>query len=525
MDLRAPWIRRAARGASRAVRRGVGRSALPAEDAWLCLRLGGGPGELPLPSASREEPSHLLEALLVLEAAAGDPAIAGVSLELDGPLPGWSAAHSLRRAIAGVVRRGKPVATWAPQLDEAGLLVASAGSRILMPETGRVQLLGLSAQGYYFRDLLAQLRVEPVVVRIGSHKGAAEPFTRGGMSPEQREQTEALVDDLFEALVDGIAEGRGLAPAQVRDLVDRGPWGAVRAREAGLIDACCYADQVEDVLRELQGGAPAAEDLPRIDARSYRAFRVDAARPGTSGTLAYLVAQGGIHRGSGRGVGAEPWARLLESMRTHPEVRGVVLRVDSPGGDALASDLLWHALDRLRREKPVVASMAEVAASGGYYLASAADRVFAETGSVTGSIGVIGGKINLEGLYERLGIGRDGVERGARAGLLSEVRGFTPDERQAVRDEMEELYAAFLDRVARGRGLPEEAVRRVAQGRIYSGSRALGNGLVDAPGGPLEALAELRRLAGFTLGERPPLELHPRVPPLAGVLSLLRRAL
>ncbi|MGH0032240.1 MAG: signal peptide peptidase SppA [Myxococcota bacterium] len=520
-------MRRTARGASRAVRRGLSLASLPGEGGWLQIRIDAGQGERELPSPRRDAPGHLLETLLLLDAAAADPQVHGVLLVLEGPLPGWSAAHSLHRAVAELARRGTPVVSFAEQLDEALLYVASAGSRIVLPETGRVQLLGLRAEGFYFRDLLERLEVEPEVVRIGSHKSAAEMFTRGGMSPEQREQLEALVDDLFEALVEGIAAGRGLPPRAVRDLVDGGPYGAARAREAGLVDRCAYADELDAVLREVP--AELGRDVPpgtpqRIDARTYASLRVDAAASESGGTLAYLVAQGSIHRGGGRGIGSEAFVRLFESLRSDPWVRGVVLRIDSPGGDALASDLLWRGVDRLRREKPVVASMAEVAASGGYYLASAADTVFAETGSVTGSIGVIGGKLNLSGLYDKLGVGRDGVERGARAGLLSETRAFTPDERQAVRDEMEELYAAFVDRVARGRGLAVDAVQRVAGGRVWSGARALGAGLVDETGGPLEALRELRRQAGFRPGERPAVQLHPRLPALGGLLALLRRS-
>jgi protease-4 len=255
----------------------------------------------------------------------------------------------------------------------------------------------------------------------------------------------------------------------------------------------------------------------------YRALRAHPGAAGTVGRLAYVVAQGGIRRGaSARGIGSDDLARTLEEVRADPEVRGVTLRIDSPGGDALASDLLWRAVDRLRREKPVVASLAEVAASGGYYLACAADAIHAEVASVTGSIGVIGGKLNLAGLYRRLGVARDGVERGERAGLLSEARSFTPAERGALRQEMEALYAAFVDRVARGRGIAVDAVSRAAGGRVWSGDRALRIGLVDAIGGPLEALDHARRLAGLLPGEQAALALHPRAPRLGGLVYALR---
>jgi protease-4 len=500
----------------------VGRAALPADRIWVQMRLDGEQGELPMPARGRDTPGSLLEALLILDACRRDPGVEGVVLTLDPPLSGWSAALSLRRALDALRGSGVRVVAYAEQLDEASLLVASGAGRVWMPETGRVHLVGVRAEGVYLGELLSRWDVVPEVVRIGSHKSAGEMFTREGMSEEQREQLSALLDDLYAALVEGVAAGRDLAPEAVRALIDRGPYTAQAARGEGLIDDCVYPDEIDGRLRTLAERAPAEPPPQRVEARVYRAFRAEPLSGSTPG-LAWVVAQGGIHRGGGlRGVASDALSQLLDGLRGDPEVCGVALRVDSPGGDALASDLLWRSVERLRREKPVVASMGEVAASGGYYLASAADAIFAEPASITGSIGVIGGKLNLEGLYRRLGIGRDGVERGERAGLLSETRPFTPAERRAVRGEMEALYEAFVARVAEGRGLSPDAVARVAQGRVWSGAQAARVGLVDRLGGPLEALAELGRLAGLRVGERPLLQLHPRTPRLAGLLGLTR---
>lgn len=521
---RLPLVRRTAGRAGRALRRGVDRISLAREGLWLEIRVDAHLGEVPVPVRRRDTPTTLLEALLILDACGRDASVEGALLVLEPPLPGWAAALSLRRAVAALRERGVRVVAYAEQLDEAALLVASAADQVWMPETGRVHLVGVRAEGFYLLELLSRWDVETDVVRVGSHKSAGEMFTRDRMSPEQREQVEGLVDDLFEALVNGLAEGRGLSPERVRELVDRGPFTAEAARSEGLVDAFAYPDELGERVQAFRNGNVDAppRSLSWVDARVYRTLRVDG-RPVGDRCLAWVVAQGGIHRGVGtRGVGSESTARLLESLRRDPDVCGVALRVDSPGGDALASDLLWRAVDRLRREKPVVASLSEVAASGGYYLASAADAIYAEAGSVTGSIGVIGGKLNLEGLYRRLGIGRDAVERGERAGLLSEMRPFTPSERRAVREGMEASYAVFLERVALGRGLALEAVRHVAQGRIFSGARAAGVGLVDALGGPLEALAELRRLAGLVPGEQASLRFHPRTPRLVGLIGLLR---
>jgi protease-4 len=201
-----------------------------------------------------------------------------------------------------------------------------------------------------------------------------------------------------------------------------------------------------------------------------------------------------------------------------------VIRVDSPGGDALASDLLWRSVRRLAAAKPVVASLGAVAASGGYYVASAADAVYAESATLTGSIGVVGGKLDLEGMYEKLGVAREGVERGARAGLLSASRALTPAERSALRADLRAVYELFLERVAEGRRMTRDAVHAVARGRVWSGRRALAEGLVDGLGGPLEALAEARRRAQLGDGEPARVIVLPRLSAVAGLGGwLLRR--
>jgi protease-4 len=265
----------------------------------------------------------------------------------------------------------------------------------------------------------------------------------------------------------------------------------------------------------------------RVDAPIYAALRGAAAgwKPLFAGVprIAYVVARGVISRGDGkRGIHCDRYRSLFDQLARDPRTRGVVLRIDSGGGDALASDLLWRAISLLAREKPVVVSMGDVVASGGYYMAAAADRILAETGTVTGSIGVVGGKVNIAGLYQRVGVSKQAVERGARAGLLSESRGFTESEREAVHGEMAAIYGAFVDRVAQGRGLAVEAVEAVAEGRIWSGARARRIGLVDALGGPLEAIATVRRLAGLREGERAPVDHYPRQPRLPVLRDLFR---
>jgi len=515
--------RRLFENTGRAVRLGVGRFTLRKAPFVVRLRLGSPVPELP---AARflggAEPSlSLLETLLVLRRAAQDPDVAALVVRSEGPPGGFARALSLRRAL-GEAARAKPVVVWAESLSTEELLAASSATRLLVPEAGSVQLMGLRYEGVFLHELLQRLGIAPEVVHVGAFKTAGEMLTRGSLSAEQRTQLEALLDDQFGALVDAVASGRGIDPARVRELVDAGPFTAPAAREARLVDDCRYPDELPDLVRELAPVLAGEDPLPSIDARTYLALR--AADAGWAplarerAALAYVVARGTIARGRGRrGVACDSYRRLFDRLAEDEGVAAVVLRVDSPGGEVVASDLLWRALRQLGREKPVVASLGDTAASGGYYLAAAAHAIVAETGTLTGSIGVVGGKLDLSGLYERIGIGRDAVERGARAGLFSEARGFSPDERRLVREAMQAAYERFVGRVAEGRELAPERVRESAGGRVWSGAEAKARGLVDEIGGPLEAIAVALRRAGLD-PERPlPLLLAPS-PPRLGLL-------
>ncbi|MCG8589839.1 MAG: signal peptide peptidase SppA [Proteobacteria bacterium] len=517
---------RAAANGLRLLRRVGARRALPGGSFWLRLRLDGGVPETPSFAFRRPPVLTLLQVLTALETAARDPRVCGVVLAFGGSFHGISRALSVRRCVAALVAAGKPVASIGPRYDLLAYLVASAGTRVWLPESGSLPLLGLRVEQTFFRGLLDRLDVEPEVVRIGGYKAAGEAFTRSSMSEEQREQTEAFVDDVYEELVREIAAGRGLSPADVRQRIDAGPYTAPAAVEAGLVDGCRYPDQVEGELLQLVPGVGEPDSVPMADAATYVTWRASDTGPlpvlRPAPVLAYGVLTGGIYTGFGtRGIASGRVGEWLETVRRDDRVRGVVLRVDSPGGDATASDLVWRQVDRVRAEKPVVVSMGDVAASGGYYLASAADAILAEAGTLTGSIGVVGGKLNVEGLYRRLGIARESVERGARAGLFSEHRPFTPDERSAVGREMRSVYDLFLDRVARGRKRDRQWLEPLARGRVYSGTRAAEAELVDALGGPLEALALVRSRAGLRPDEPQRVAPWPARPRLPGPAALL----
>lgn len=515
--------RRLFENASRAVRLGVGGVVLRHRPFALRVRLASPVPELPPAPllGGPEPPLSLLETLLVLRRAAQDPDVVALVVRCEGPPGGLARALSLRRAIGEVARR-KPVLVWAESFSAEELLAASTATRLLVAEAGAVHWVGLRYEGVFLHDLLGKLGVAPEVVRIGAFKTAGEMLTRRSLSPEQRTQLEALLEDQFTALLEGVAAGRGLAPARLRELVDAGPFTAPAACEARLVDECRYPDELPGLVRELAPALAGEDPLPTVDARAYLALRAGDAgwAPlfGERGALAYVVARGTIVRGRGRrGVACDSYRRLFDQLARAEDVAAVVVRIDSPGGEVVASDLLWRALRQLGREKPVIASLGDTAASGGYYLAAAAQYVLAEAGTLTGSIGVVGGKLDLSGLYERIGVGRDGVERGARAGVFSEARGFTPEERKVVREGMQGAYERFVSRVAEGRALAPERVREAGGGRVWSGAAAQARGLVDALGGPLEAVAAALSRAGLDPERPTPLVLAPR-PPRFGLL-------
>jgi len=525
-------VRRVAANAARLLRSPSAAVLHRQAGVWLHVKLGPEFGELAPPplALGREGGLSLLDLLRTLEAAARDRDLGGVLLQLRGGLEGWNQALALRRGLLSLRRVELPVVVWAESLSAREYLVASAADRVFLPETGTLDLVGLRTEQFYLRDLLERLDVAPEVVHVGKFKSAGEILTRSSMSEEQRQQLEAWQGDLFAELVGGIAEGRQLAPTRVEQLIDRGPYPASAALRAGLVDGLVYWDQLDPEL-ELLSPVPGLERPGRRQVRPLAARRYFTLRAADVGwkpllrdlpRLAYVVARGSIGRGAGRlGISSQGLSELLERLSLDRGILGVLLRIESGGGDALASDLIHRAVKLVTREKPVVVSMGEVAASGGYYIAAAADAIFAEASTITGSIGVVGGKINLARLYQRLGIAKEAVERGARAGLYSETRGFSPDERIAVEQSMEAIYGTFLQRVARGRQLSLEDVEEVAQGRIWSGREALAVGLVDALGGPMEALSELRRRAGLDPTERFEFELHPRRPRLPELRRLL----
>ncbi|MCB9658265.1 MAG: signal peptide peptidase SppA [Sandaracinaceae bacterium] len=450
----------------------------------------------------------------------------GLFLRL-GPMGGaWGTVADLAEAIARVREAGKPVHCHFDSLDNAGFaLAAGSCDRLSMTPAGHLDLVGVAAQVFYARELLESVGVRAEVIAMGRFKSAGDVFTETDMPAAAREATGALLDDVNAALVDAVARRFEGDVGRAAAAIDAGPYGAEAARAAGLVDAVAFDDEAREHAR-------VAGDVAKV-----RRLELPIQRQEGLGRLLQLVAGGddaeavaGPHvaivhvtghivdgeTASGANAVSGPFVTEVRRLADDDDVRAVVLRIDSPGGSALASDRMWHAVRRLAGRKPVVASLGDVAASGGYYIASAAREIYAQPASIVGSIGVIGGKADASGLFERLGVRPVVITRGARAAWMTTTRGLTEDERGAVTALLRSAYERFLRRVGSSRDMPRADVHAVAQGRVMSGVAGHRAGLVDTLGGFTAALQRARELA--ELPADAPTEEWPRE---AGVLEAL----
>jgi protease-4 len=391
-----------------------------------------------------------------------------------------------------------------------------------MPPAATLEITGVRAEVTFFKGMLDKLGVEAEILQVGEFKGAGEPLTRTSMSPQLRGQYESFVGDLYEQLVERIAADRNLPAERVRELIDTGVFTPEAAREAKLIDAVGYEDEVAQALV----GRAGIEE-PKI-ARDYAERKVDndfsgigglvklvemlsgqkqQAAAGKDKRIAIVHVTGEIKEGKGRddvlAGGSAGSTTVIEAIRdaaNDEKVAAIVLRIDSPGGSALASDLIWREAERTK--KPVVASLSDTAASGGYYIAVAADRIVAAPGTLTGSIGVVGGKIAVGGALERFGVHTDVVSKGRNAGWLSMQTPFTAAEREAFLGTMKDVYRLFTSKVAAGRKLDLAKIAALAEGRVFTGRMAKEVGLVDRLGTLDDAIDEAKKLAGIDEDEQ-----------------------
>ncbi len=460
----------------------------------------------------RRRPLSLLGLLAVLRTAREDPDLAMVLVEIHGLAVGWARLQSVRRALLDLRAAGKRVWVYLVQAGMREYYLGSAADRVLLAPATILEAAGIASEAVFLKGALEKIGIEAQLARAGRFKTAAEPLTRTEMSDEHRSMVNQLLDDLYEQLVGEIAAGRGLSPGEVRAGLEQGPLLAGEAQRRRLVDALGYPDEVRLELEE-RFGDPATIDLGAYLRRRSLAMRraaLDATRVGllaVDGPIVLGDAGAGI--AAGRSASWHGFHRELTAMAHDPRLAAIVLRIDSPGGSGLASDLMWRDIMQARIHKPVMVSMGDVAASGGYYLAAAADHVTAEAATLTGSIGVLAGKPVLRDLYEKLGITKEVIARGNAARESDYVR-LDEAELARLREEADAFYAEFLPKVAGGRSLTREAVEAVAEGRVWTGRQAQERRLVDEVGGVEQSLAEVRRRLGLPAAARVALERRPR---------------
>jgi len=463
----------------------------------------------------------------LLRWAREDKSLQAVLLTIADLEAGWARLQGVRRSLLALRQAGKQVWVHLTEGDTREYYLASAADTVVLAPAGHLAITGLAAETLFFKEALDKLGVQAQVQQAGQYKAAGEPFTRQSMSAPHREMLDSLLDDLYDQVIGDIANARHKSKAEVQQLIDQGLFLAREALTAGLVDHVAYEDEVPQLLEAKIG------PIKLIEAGAYRRRRARALRRDLLSheprKIAWITVGGAIKRGETldspegpRAVGSRSFARTLKRAREDRSVAAVVIRVASPGGSGAASDLMWRELVRTRESKPVIVSMGDVAASGGYYLALAGDKVFAEEGTITGSIGVIAGKAVLRDLYTSLGVGKEILTRGQRAALFSDYVAFAPSENERLAFEVQAFYQDFIEKVARGRSLTAEAVESSAQGRVWSGRQAWTRGLVDAMGGIEEALAEAKLRAGFP-AERPVVvERFPKPPSFWRLSSLTR---
>lgn len=496
----------------------------PVRENWAHIIIKGNYPEGPqMPGLFGDVTESLAKAVNRLEKAADDKSLSGVILHIKGTEVGWAKLNELRQAIFKVRKSDKKVYAWIESGMTKDYLIATACDQIVMPESASLILLGLHAEVSFYKNLFDWLNVQPDILRVGEYKSAAEPYTRTEMSPAFREEMEAILDDYYRQIKEMISKARGISVEEVEAGINAGPYMAADAKQRGLIDHLAYEDQLPNLIT----GGDKNKDVKII--KKYAKKRLDTDFSGIAGLIklmdllagidssqrigsgprvAVIYATGAIMSGSSSqggllGVhvlGSDTFIKAVKKAADDDQVKAIVVRVDSPGGSALASDLMWRALEK--SGKPVVVSMGDVAASGGYYISMGAQRIFAEPGTLTGSIGVVGGKLAVEGLYNKIGITTSVISRGQNSGTFSLMSGFSESERAAVTKLLYAVYKQFTEKAATGRKMKYDQLEKLARGRVYTGDMALKIGLVDEIGTLEQAIEHARKIGKIPDGEK-----------------------
>jgi protease-4 len=472
-------------------------------DAVLVLSLEGAipeaaPVDIPIPFLERQSVPTLRDIWASLRQAGTDNRIKAVVIEPRGLAAGWGQLQELRQDILDFKKSGKPVYAYLEGPGSRDYYIASLADRIFLSPDDLLDVKGFRLEEMFFKNTLDKLGVGIQVDHIGQYKDAGDIFTRTNMSPETREVLGQVLDQLYGDFCTTVGQGRRKSADEVRTLVDQGPFVASQAKANGLIDDIGYEDQIFGEVKKKTGGG----ELNRLNIKTY--FH---AVPGRGDRIAMLVGEGDIVSGHAENsfgnedvISSGGFAKIIRQVRNDSSIKGVILRVDSPGGDAVASDEILHELKLLSAAKPLVISMSDYAASGGYFISLTGDPIVSYPNTLTGSIGVLYVRPNLHGLYDKLGIQEDMLTRGKMAGMDSLYLPLSDAAKQRLHELIEATYRSFVGKVAAARKKTYDQIDPIAQGRVWMGAQARQNGLVDELGGLDRAIAVLRKKANLPAG-------------------------
>ena len=456
-----------------------------------------------------DAPPTLRSTVDMLRKAKVDSRVTGVIIRPAGTAALWAKVQELRDAIKDFRTSGKPIVGYLEQGGEQEFYLASACDKVFLMPTASLDLTGVASYELFMRGMLDKIGAYPDVLHVGEFKTAGNTYTERSFTPAHREMAESLNRDLYEQLVHGLAEGRRKSPEEIRALIDHGPFLPEDAIRSGLIDDVAYEDEIDDKVQLAKGTAKF------VDANAYGRVSATSLGLNKGQRIAVVYAVGMITtgestEGAAQTLGSDTLTEQLRKVRADNTIKAVVLRIDSPGGSAIASDVIWREIMLTREVKPVIASMSDVAASGGYYIAMPAHQIVAEPATLTGSIGVVMVKFVLKGTLDKVGVNLEGVTSGKYADLYSPVRPFSPEEREKIEGLMQATYEAFVEKAASGRKTTPERIDSIAQGRVWTGKQAKDLGLVDELGGLQRALQLAKTRANIEANAEVELVIYPQ---------------
>ncbi|MBL7082990.1 MAG: signal peptide peptidase SppA [Candidatus Aminicenantes bacterium] len=443
----------------------------------------------------RRQPLSMYDIWMNIQKAKVDHRIKSLVLRLGYLQCDWAKVAEIREAVLDFRKSGKTAYAYideAPDLDKEYYL-ATACDRIILHPLGWMGINGIGGYVPFLKKTLDKLGIEAEIEHVEEYKTAYNMFTEKGFTPAHKEMIESIYGDIFSHYVKELAEARGKSEKEIRELIDHGFYQGEQAMEAGLVDDLLYDDEFENLLRDK------GMKLYRISHQQYIKIKPTSLGLNKGKKIALIYGMGTIHSGEGiyQSMGGSTVARLIRRARMDKSIAAVIFRVDSPGGSAVASDVIWREVFLTQKEKPFIVSMSDMAGSGGYWISMAADKIIAQPQTLTGSIGVIFGKFNIVNLSKKLGITSESIVYGKRSDIFSPLRRFTPEERKAIKKETLWIYDRFLTKVAEGRNMNKDDVDKIGKGRVWTGSRAKELGLVDEIGGLSRAIELAKELAGI----------------------------